>query len=590
MGPWVTVGGMIVGALAGVHLLAFLCTRLPRTIANRSVFGRRTVDRARAAADSWREQLAQQWAQLRAGLRNVLQQNVATPVMGAMGFVIWPLIVCFNTLLLAQILELFVGAATELWEIPGVGGYQPVAVVLAVIVALAEVIFAVAAWKGRSIPLRVFGILCCIVTVLFESWGAWLRALLIMGSEPGSNATIIDLTLTQWSPRVAALIGFFAPAGEMVASVLAFEGIILMAPIVLRLAYAGVLWVLTQETEFLFAPSWDMVTILSQVQERQDETRQLVRASDDLCASAQTLATDSRDLAQPPLPEPDLTAEDLGDVNELLKQFDALAEERLEHQSCVLPAAPSPHMTRPELRRYARHRRNQLEQLERVVQQPVQVAFESLLAKLRPSDPSAPDKELSPWQRVCREVADAERRWHELNRRCEQLAGQRSVLDASLTKLLEMRQLRDLEPVSREQNEARIATALQCLDSSPGGVANLLSQADAHLLPAKDTIEAAAARLQAHARAASASVPVEGAPSVGGGWEAMPPAERLKLRQAEFDITVSDIRSQLGELAGEAAALLRRCGLLGRMGAWLGRTWSWLWVGPQIDRRYETRR
>ena len=70
----------------------------------------------------------------------------------------------------------------------------------------------------------------------------------------------------------------------------------------------------------------------------------------------------------------------------------------------------------------------------------------------------------------------------------------------------------------------------------------------------------------------------------------MPPAERLKLRQAEFDITVSDIRSQLGELAGEAAALLRRYGLLGRMGAWLGRTWSWLWVGPQIDRRYETRR
>jgi len=163
----------------------------------------------------------------------------------------WPFIVFFNCVILAQVMELFVPSSGISIMIPYIGEYEPLSLVLALIIAASEVVFAMAAWLVPNLGIRIVGITAAVIAIGFEAWGAMIRQQTFGGLETFNAAS--SGVLSSQTAGVAAFIGFLAPTAEMLASIIAHHGFVQPLQMVfLRLPRIAVIWVLRGIYLFLF--------------------------------------------------------------------------------------------------------------------------------------------------------------------------------------------------------------------------------------------------------------------------------------------------------------------------------------------------
>lgn len=249
--------------------------------------------RVRGQVARWRETLRRDWAGIIQGLNlanlgepgvdeRVRHKARAAFLAGIFGLVSWPLLVLLNLVILGQITELFSPTSGQPWVVPGLGPIEPMALLLAAIVAVAEAIFSIAAWEGENAPIQMIAGLSWVAAVAFEVYGAWLRGQMLGTLDMGSGAG----PLSGHSASVSALIGFVAPAAESVASILAFCGVLkplgisgLRVPRMIH--HVIMLRIYSIRYRFL-----DTVWILPEISAQQDAVQRLASDNNELLAEA----------------------------------------------------------------------------------------------------------------------------------------------------------------------------------------------------------------------------------------------------------------------------------------------------------------
>lgn len=147
-------------------------------------------------------------------------------VVGFICTLLWPLLIGLNTLILAQILELFISGGRRI-PIPWVGTYSFLSLVSAILWAIIQTICGIIfdAVKAKTFWPKLGKVALLVVisaSVVGEAALAVYRAWLLTAGQIPILPTQVDMIIFQYGPWVAGIIGFFVPIGEILAGTFGF--------------------------------------------------------------------------------------------------------------------------------------------------------------------------------------------------------------------------------------------------------------------------------------------------------------------------------------------------------------------------------
>src|ERR1035438_4218964 len=141
-----TVGGLGIALILLLGL--FLMTRIPWWTAKVCVGGADMVEEVQAKAPLWRAQ----------SIRWILAVPERLSVWGFFAFLLWPVMIVLNLVLLAQVLEMVVPGG-ERTPIPMLGSYTVLSLIAGGLFSLSQTVFGVAAGEVKKKSLVVLFLL-----------------------------------------------------------------------------------------------------------------------------------------------------------------------------------------------------------------------------------------------------------------------------------------------------------------------------------------------------------------------------------------------------------------------------------------------
>lgn len=241
------------GAIVLGMLLLVVIPRCYTARTRASLFSARRLREVQEALARWNATLARDCQQFLGSIKGASEGASHVFVLGGLALLFWPVVALLNSVILAQILEIYLPPTAETLAIPYIGEYNPLAVVFALIITGIEGIAAIALWHYQRIAVRIIAGLIAVTTVGFEAFGGYMRARLIEGTDE-ALASSVNILGSQ-SAIVSGMISFAAPLAEMIASVFVFEG--LLVPIGyqgLRLFRIMALWLAKGFATLIYGP------------------------------------------------------------------------------------------------------------------------------------------------------------------------------------------------------------------------------------------------------------------------------------------------------------------------------------------------
>ena len=493
---WVIASEMLGGLLLALAILP----RLFLWILRRSAFSHETLRRADEAIKRWDAVLAHDYREITGAVKGAFSANQPRFIGGAIGFIAWPLVVAFNSLVLAQIMELFVPTSGDTFFLPGIGDCQPMAVILALIVALSEAMLAIAAWHHGNWRIRLLAATGCVAAIGFEMYGGWLRGQIMSG------LTVQEGLLAGHSASVSALIGFVAPTAEMVASVMSYEGVLVSLGLTfLRLPRAALLWCLLRVSRLVLGTSLERtwINLHPQVVETDAKSKAILSSAEVLLKDAKRLATAASEVEARAQQQSESSSEAVESANgsiaseapdEVVQGYRERLQELHQEEALVEPKGPHRWMSRRQLREYRRQRRWQMRKIRALVIETEQKAYEDAthqLEAMQSAQASGGKADNHPsWQQL-RAQADS-LRGQATDYACEgnRLTSQVQEILTNLNLVTGSRALSDFDQHSQEENQ-RLATLTQNRCQGENGATTMLAQCELLVAEAAERLDGA---------------------------------------------------------------------------------------------------
>jgi len=471
--------------LGALLLTATILPRVSLWLLRRSAFSRTFLLRADEALKRWDRILAHDCQEISGTVRGAFSANESRFIGGTIGFVAWPLVVVLNSLVLAQIMELFVPTSGDPIFLPGFGECEPMAVVLALIVALCDALLAVAAWHHSDRRMRLLAFTGCAAAIGFEMYGGWLRSTIMGGLQSQ------DGVLAGHSALVSALIGFIAPTAEMLGSVMSYEGILVSQGLTfMRIPRAALLWGMLRTSRLILGTSLERrwINLNPQVAEAANESHGFLTAAERLLQAAWQLTADVDEVATQARQQSKSSSEASESAegglaskqpDEVVQAYKERIRQLRQEGAYVKPKGPHRWMSRRQLRDYRQQRKWQSRRIRALISQPEQRAHEDALRELdaiqlaRASGGKAGNHRS--WQRLRAQADSLRGRATDLACESTRLASQVQETLTNLNLVMSGRMLDDFDQYSQEEN-LRLAALIQNRCQGESGATTMLAQ------------------------------------------------------------------------------------------------------------------
>jgi len=516
-------------------------------------------------------------------------------VVGLFALVVGPFLLALNLVVFAPIIEMFVPAPGEPWFLPGVGPIQPIALILAAVITLVELICAVTVMEAPDLFLRVPAGIVLAVAVGFECWGGYLRG--AIGDPTGGEAV-----LAAGNPAlVSALLSFLAPSAEAIAGCLAFRGVLqpLAMPAfhLVRLVHHRItIWYLWKRYSRYFDAIWidpKVQQAVAAAQTTVDEASSLIIKGDAVWAAAAQLIREASALASGVS-----NAAAIRDAREWAKAAESaknLLTTRLEAArkqlplAEPLPAMPAPAMNEAAIGQNREKCQARAKALETFVAGAAKAAYDAAEAVVEQLSSPHGAQDGEPWVRLCAEKGAL----REMVQALHAQKAERAKVFIACRDALAGEQFGQYFPASQEHNLTLVRHAVTDLDGTPpfegwgSGSKDRVTRLREAVAALEDRLKAdlpeTSILVRVCATLKNAEAALEQAEEALAAFETIPAIQaRSRFRHcrdgiaqtyAEFTHDVEDTRQALQQCIDEADALLaarRRNGTLwGRLRRWL---------------------
>ncbi len=189
-------------------------------------------------------------------------------LLGVLSMPLWPSLICLNTLLLAQVLELVIPGGKRI-PLSWFGSYSMNSLVAAILLAMVQVVFGLvferSKYKGRSFYKESkfwLGVII-VAAIIVEGGLAAVRAQLLSIGEEMVSPTMWDMVMLRGGPILAGFIGFIFPVAHILVGAIAYkEGLepLYKAPIywiggIISLLWCAITWWIFGHQSFMILPT-----------------------------------------------------------------------------------------------------------------------------------------------------------------------------------------------------------------------------------------------------------------------------------------------------------------------------------------------
>jgi hypothetical protein len=142
-------------------------------------------------------------------------------VVGFFSILIWPLLICLNVLLLAQVLELFFSGGKRI-PLPLVGTYSVFPLIMGILYATTQTLLGILHGHSNSKWGKVGFIIILGLMIIVEAGLTAYRAWLLSTGEEPVAPTLVDIIMAKGGIVLGGMLGFFVPLAEAISGRVGF--------------------------------------------------------------------------------------------------------------------------------------------------------------------------------------------------------------------------------------------------------------------------------------------------------------------------------------------------------------------------------